>query len=83
LLRQPQPFRGTLAHGLSASFDFSRIILDAVENFGCLIHQVESACAGGWYRGANKTQYVFIAANGRPSFSMSHERTSACVSMAS
>ena len=63
LLGKPPTFRCTLAHCLGTSFDFLRIILDAVENFGCLIHQVE-----GRHRGANKTQYVFIAANGRPSF---------------
>jgi hypothetical protein len=32
---------------VSASFDFSRVILDAVENFGGLINQVESVSAGG------------------------------------
>jgi hypothetical protein len=52
---------------LSASFDFSRIILDAAENFGGLIHQVESASAGGEHRRANKIQYALIYANGRPS----------------
>jgi len=43
-----------------ASFDFSRSILDAVENFGGLIHQLESVSAGGWYGRTNKTQYVLI-----------------------
>jgi hypothetical protein len=47
LLSQLQTFRCALAHCVSASFDFSRIILDAVENFGGLINQVESVSAGG------------------------------------
>jgi hypothetical protein len=32
---------------VSASFEFSRIILYVVENFGGLINQVESVSAGG------------------------------------
>jgi hypothetical protein len=41
LLGMPQPFRCILAHCLGASFDLSRAILDAAENFGGLIHQIK------------------------------------------
>jgi hypothetical protein len=74
LLSQLQTLRCALAHCVSASFDFSRIILDVVENFGGLINQVESVSAGGWYRGTHKAQHVFASANGRPSFSVGHEK---------
>jgi hypothetical protein len=74
LLRQLQTFRGALAHGVSASFDFSRILLDAVENLGGLINQVEGVSANRLCRGTLKAQYVFVPANGRPFFSASHER---------
>jgi hypothetical protein len=74
LFSQLQAFRSALAHGVSTSFDFSRIILDAVENFGRPINQVESVSACDWYRGTHKTQYIFVSADGRPSFSVGHEK---------
>jgi hypothetical protein len=72
LLRQLQTFRGAPAHGVSTSFDFSRILLDAVENLGGLINQVERVSANRLCRGTLKAQYV--PANGRPFFSASHEK---------
>ncbi|XIA64713.1 hypothetical protein ACFIOY_39010 [Bradyrhizobium sp. TZ2] len=38
LLSPPQTFGRTLAHCLSASFHLSRVIFDAAENFGGLVH---------------------------------------------
>jgi hypothetical protein len=75
----PQPFRRVLAHCLGASFDLSRAILDTAENFSGLIHQIKRPGAGPWRRGSGKIQYVFIPANGRPSFLVCHEEVSACV----
>jgi hypothetical protein len=79
LLGMPQPFRCILAHCLGASFDLSRAILDAAENFSGLIHQIQRPGAGAWCRGSSKIQYVFIPATGRPSFLVCHEEVSAYV----
>jgi hypothetical protein len=79
LFSQLQTFRCALAHRMSTGFDFSRFVLDAVENFSGLINQIDSVSASGCYPGAHKAQYIFVCATGRPSISMSHEKTPASI----
>jgi hypothetical protein len=79
LLGQLQTFRCALAHRLSTGFDLSRFILDAVENFSGLINQIDSVSASGGSPGTHKAQYIFVCANGRPSISVSHEKTPASI----
>ena len=76
LLGKPPTFRCTLAHCLGTSFDFLRVILDAAENFGCLIHQVEAPAPAP---GREQNSVRFHCCERQAFLLVSHERTSAFV----
>ena len=63
LFGQLQSFNGALAERLGAGFGLAGMILHAAEDFGRLVHKIESCLTAIWCRRPTKAQDVFVPAD--------------------